>query len=168
MESILVNKVSESSLITVNPEDFAPQEEVIPFDLKDFLFQGMVLKEKDYRLALQKLDWTSFKGKSVAVCCSADAVVPTWAFMLAAIYLQPLAAAVGFGTPEMMREKAFLDRVNSMDPASFRDKRVVVKGCGKLEIPVSVYMEIARLLRPVVKSLMFGEPCSTVPLFKSK
>lgn len=163
-----VNKVAESGLITLDLEDFMPREQIHLFDLKDFLFMGQVLKEKDYRAALQSQDWETYRDKTVAIWCSADAVIPTWAYMLAASYLQPVALRIGFGDPAELLEKDCLTNIAAMDPETYRNKKVVVKGCGDLSVPVSAYVEITRLLRPVVKSLMYGEPCSTVPLFKNK
>ena len=164
----VINKVSESSLITLNLEDYFPKEEVVLFDMKDYLFMGLILKEKDFREALKNLDLSQFNNKSVAVTCSADAVIPIWAYMLVASYLQPVAKTVIFGTMEELKKQLLLKNISAINPAEFADKRVVIKGCGELPIGEAAYLEATKLLRPVVKSIMYGEPCSTVPIFKKK
>ena len=164
----VINKVSESSLITLNLEDYFPREEVVLFDMKDYLFMGLILKEKDFREALKNLDLSQFNNKSVAVTCSVDAVIPIWAYMLVASYLHPVAKTVIFGTMEELKRQLLLKNISAIDPAEFVDKRVVIKGCGELPIGEAAYLEATKLLRPVVKSIMYGEPCSTVPIFKKK
>lgn len=168
MNDVLVNRVAESSLVTIDLEDFYPAREVITFDLKDFLFMGLILREKDYREALKNTEWQSYAGKIVAVTCSADAVIPMWAYMLAASYLQPVAADVLFANQDQAVEEAILKKLRSADLGVYQDQRVVVKGCGEKKIGEKVYLEIALLLRPLAKSIMYGEPCSTVPVFKKQ
>ncbi len=138
------------------------------FDLKPFLFMELILKEKDFRTALQNMDWNQYKDQLVGVYCSADAVIPVWAYMLVASYLEPLAKEVFQGNEEQVIRQLLLKRINSIDPQEYKDKRVVVKGCGEKPIGEFAYLEITKLLRPVVKSIMYGEPCSTVPIYKSK
>ncbi|MFY7964171.1 MAG: DUF2480 family protein [Chitinophagaceae bacterium] len=162
----IINKVAESGLITLDLEEFYPKEEVKSFDLKEFLFMGLILKEKDYRLALQNLDWTDFNKKNVHIICTADAIIPMWAYMLAASYLQPVANEIVFGNENRLIESLILMNLSKINIDDYVDKRVVVKGCGELSIPEIVYVEITKKLRPVAKSIMFGEPCSTVPIFK--
>ena len=164
----VINKVSESSLITLNLEDYFPKEEVVLFDMKDYLFMGLILKEKDFREALKNLDLSQFNNQFVAVTCSVDAVIPIWAYMLVASYLQPVAKTVIFGTMEELKKQLLLKNISAINPAEFADKRVVIKGCGELPIGEAAYLEATKLLRPVVKSIMYGEPCSTVPIFKKK
>jgi len=166
MSEPIVNKVAESSLLEIDLEDYYPEGEVVVFDLKDFLFMGLILKEKDFREALKQLDFSVYRDKLVAVTCSADAVVPVWAYMLLASYLQPVAREVVAGDAAFLHKTLFLRNINSIDIAAYADKRVVVKGCGDKPIGEFAYLEITRLLRPVVKSIMYGEPCSTVPVFK--
>lgn len=167
METI-VNKVAESGIITLNLEDFYPKEETAVFDLKDFLFMGLILKEKDYRAALLTTDWEFYKNKNVTITCSADAVIPMWANMLAASYLEPFAKNILFGTEQNMLEQLLLKNIEKINAEEYTDKRVVIKGCGELPITESAYVEITRLLKPFVKSIMYGEPCSTVPIYKKK
>jgi hypothetical protein len=164
--SEIVNKVAESGLITLDLETFYPQEEILSFDLKDHLFMGLILKEKDFRASLQSFDWSVYQGKAVALFCSADAIIPLWAYMLVTSYLNPIAKRVLSGTQEEARKQLFIENIRALDPAQFSGSRVVVKGCGDIEISEYAFIEITSILQPVVKSLMYGEPCSTVPVYK--
>jgi len=132
------------------------------------LFMGMILKEKDFREALKQMDWSVYEGKNVAVTCSADAVIPVWAYMLVAAYLQPVAKEIVMGDEKELHKALFLKNLSSINLEEYTDKRIVIKGCGETPIADYVYMEITKLLRPVVKSIMYGEPCSTVPVYKKK
>mgnify|MGYP000921822687 CR=1 FL=1 len=166
MEETLTNRVADSGIITLDLADYYPQEEIMVFDLKDYLFMGLILKEKDFREALKNLDVSVYSGKPVAITCSADAIIPMWAYMLVASYLTPVAATVSMGNEASMRETIFQQKIAAINPEEFRDKRVVVKGCGETPISEAAYVNITHLLRPVAKSIMYGEPCSTVPIFK--
>ncbi|MBX2953718.1 MAG: DUF2480 family protein [Leadbetterella sp.] len=168
MEDQIINKVALSGLITLDMEEHYPPGERVLYDIKDNLFMGLILKEKDFRAFLKEHDWAQYSGKNVAITCSEDAIVPMWAYMLLAVHLEPYARTVVFGTVEDLEKKLFDDILNSFDWEPYRDARVVVKGCSDKDIPPYVYVEITRRLRPLVKSLMFGEPCSTVPLYKQK
>jgi hypothetical protein len=162
----IVNKVAESGLLELNLEDYFPKGNVVAFDLKDYLFMGLILKEKDFREALKKQDFNIYQNKLVAVTCTADAIVPVWAYMLVASYLQPVVTDMVFGDESFLHQILFLRNINDINIKEYQDKRVVIKGCGDLEIGPFAYFEITKLLRPVVKSIMYGEPCSTVPVFK--
>ena len=166
MEAEFVNKVAESGIITLDLEDFYPKDETAVFDMKDHLFMGLILKEKDFREVMKNLDLTPYKDKNIALTCSADAVIPVWAYMLVAANLQPFANEIVMGDEKELHKTIFLKNLSTIDVQEFEDKRVVIKGCGETPIADYVYMEITRLLRPVVKSIMYGEPCSTVPVFK--
>ena len=168
MEETFVNKVADSGLITFDLEEYYPKGEIKIFDLKDFLFMGLILKEKDYRAALQSTDWEVYKDKYVAILCSADAIIPMWANMLAASYLQPITKDVVFGDEKKLVETILIKKISEVKGEEYTDKRVVVKGCGDVTIPESAYVEITNKLRPFVKSIMYGEPCSTVPIYKKK
>ena len=168
MEDIITNQVVQSSLETIDLEKFYPEGEIIVFDLKDYLFMDLILKEKDYREKLKEQDWSRFENKNVCITCTADAIIPLWAYMLAVSYLQPVAKDVMVGPEASVHETLFLKNVDKIDPKEFEGKKVVIKGCGEKEIPASVYAEITKILRPVVKSIMYGEPCSTVPVYKQK
>jgi hypothetical protein len=166
MEDVIVNKVAESGLITIDLEEYYPKEESAVFDLKEYLFMGLILKEKDYREALKNLDWSFYQNKNVCITCTADAVIPVWAYMLTATYLEPVAKDVIFGNEDFLHRALFLKNLSKIDTAEFADKRVVIKGCGDKNITETAYVEITKLLRPVAKSIMYGEPCSTVPIYK--
>ena len=168
MSETIINKVSDSALFTLNLEDYYPTDEIALFDLKDYLFMGLILKEKDFREALKNLDTSLYDNKIVAVTCSADAIIPIWAYMLVASYLQPTARELFFGSEEQTKNNELIKNIKALPLADFFDKRVVIKGCGELPIGEAAYMEATKLLRPVAKSIMYGEPCSTVPIFKKK
>jgi hypothetical protein len=168
MAEEIINKVAQSPLVSLDLETFFPRDGVRIFDLKPYLFMELILKEKDFRAALQQTDWSVYQGKYVGITCSADAIIPVWAYMLVASYLQPVAADVIMGNEQQVTEQVLIRAIRQMDTAEFADKRVVVKGCGELPIGPSAYMEITGRLLPVVKSIMYGEPCSTVPVFKKK
>ena len=166
MEKKIINKVAESGLITINLEDYYPKGERVLFDIKGILFQGLVLKEKDFREFLKDEDWSKYKDKYVAIICSADAIVPTWAHMLLTTHLEPYTKRVVFGDLEALDTILYNEILNKIDIESFRDSRIVIKGCGDLPVPIAAYVELTRLLRPIAISIMYGEPCSTVPLYK--
>ena len=167
MSEEIINKVAQSALYTLDLEEYYPKEEIVVFDLKPHLFREMILKEKDFRAALQNMDWTGYQDKIVAVTCTTDAIIPLWAYMLIAVYLQPFAKEIIMGDETTALQQVFLKRIAAIDVNEFTDKRVVVKGCGDLPVGAFAYMEITRRLRPVVKSIMYGEPCSTVPVYKA-
>ena len=168
MSEPIINKVSESGLITLDLEEHYPKEEVLEFDIKPLLFKELILKEKEFRLSLQQFDWQKYKDRVVAVNCSADAVIPVWAYMLIATYLQPVAKEIILGDKEAAKKQLFLKQINEIDGNLYLDKRIIIKGCGELPIGEYAYMEITKKLRPFAKSIMYGEPCSTVPVYKKK
>lgn len=166
-EQPIVNRVANSGLITFDLENFYRKGKRMVIDVKDQLFRGLILREKDFRDYIKSEDWSQYQDAFVAVYCSVDAVIPTWAYMLIAAELEPWAAKVVFGNEESLENALFMEDLQKVDPEQFRDARVVVKGCGDLPVPAGAYMEITRILSPVTKSIMFGEPCSTVPVKKS-
>ena len=166
MESTFVNKVADSGIISLNLEDFRPQQEVVVFDMKDYLFMGLILKEKDFRESLKALNLEPYTGKLIAITCSADAIIPMWAYMLAASALQPVASDIYFGSKEEVENKILIKNIQQIKASDYSDKRLVIKGCGELPVSEEAYMEITKKLRPVAKSIMYGEPCSTVPVYK--
>ena len=168
MSEPLINKVAESGLVTLDLEQYYPKGETAVFDLKDYLFMGMILKEKDYREGLKTTDWSLYSGKNVALTCSADAIIPVWAWMLAAAYLQPVAKELVMGDEKELHKQLYLKNIAAINPEEFADKRMVIKGCGETPIADFVYMEVTKKLLPVAKSIMYGEPCSTVPVYKKK
>ena len=162
----IVNRVAVSGIVSLDLEELYHPGQRVLYDIKDNLWQGMILKEKDFREFLKTHDWTQYQGKNVAIICSEDAIVPTWAYMLLAVQLEPYANAVVFGDLNVLEDKLFAEAISKLNISEFEGKRVVVKGCSKVNVPISAYVEISRLLKPIVQSLMFGEPCSTVPLYK--
>jgi hypothetical protein len=166
MNESLINKVAESGLITIDLEKFYPKTETAVFDLKNYLFMGLILKEKDFREALKKTDWSVYQHKNIALTCTADAIIPVWAWMLTVSYLQPVAKEVVMGDEKELHKALYLKNIEAIDINEFTNQRVVIKGCGETPIADYVYMEITKRLRPVVKSIMYGEPCSTVPVYK--
>lgn len=163
-----VNKVAASGLITFNLEEYYHPGERLVYDIKDNLFHGLMLREKDFREFIKTHDWASYTGKNIAVICSADAIVPTWAYMLLANKLKPFANEVVFGSLETLEAVLFTKALAKIDLNAFAGERVVIKGCADIDVPTSAYVEITSLLTPVVKSIMYGEPCSTVPIYKRK
>lgn len=164
----IINKVAQSGILTLNLEDLFPTEEIIAFDLKNFLFKELILREKDFREALPKIDWKQYNNKIVAVHCSADVIIPQWAYMLVSVFAQPNANAVYYGTPEEALRMYYAQALERMDVSEYANQRVVIKGCSNKPVPVDAYVLATNRLRQVAKSIMYGEPCSTVPLYKRK
>jgi hypothetical protein len=168
MEKEIVNKVSNSGLVTIGLEEFIVPGERILFDIKPHLFQELILREKDFREFIKNNDWSVYEDKLVALICTSDAIVPTWAYMLLTIALEPFAKKTVFGNLDDLENILFTETLSKLDVSKFKDARIVIKGCGDKKTPVNAYVQITELLKPHVKSIMYGEPCSTVPLYKSK
>lgn len=164
----ILNKIANSGLITIDLEDLYPKGERVSYDIAQNLWQGLALKEKDFREFIKTNDWSVYQDKYVAIHCSADAIVPTWAFMLLSTALQPFAKKIIFGSLEELENNLFSEVISNIKAEDYVDARVIIKGCSNLPVPTSAYVELTNKLLPVVKSLMFGEPCSTVPLYKKK
>lgn len=162
----LVNKVAASGLITLKLEDYWPEWAMVNFDLKDYLFMELILKEKDFREAVKAHDFTQYQDKVLLVYCSADAIIPAWAYMLVAAAAAPYAADIYQGTEAEYLRDHFRSVAAGLDTEAFAGQRIVVKGCGEREVPAAAYLAVTARLRPVVRSIMFGEPCSTVPVYK--
>ena len=166
MEPLFVNRVAASGLVSLNLEDFIHPGPRVVYDIKDNLFHGLMLREKDFREFVKTHDWAQYEGQNVAIVCSADAIVPTWAYMLLASKLQTHAHRYAFGNPEALEQALFQEAIDGLDPETYRDAKVVIKGCGEKPVPTFAYVAIMQKLLPVAASLMYGEPCSTVPLYK--
>ncbi len=164
----IVNKVAQSGLLTIDLATYAPKEDIQVYDIKNNLFHGLLLKEKDFRTFIKEHDWSQYAGVHIGIICSTDAIVPTWAYMLLANKLEPYAISVHFGDKDTVLENLFLQRLDSIDYSRFQDERVVVKGCGDIYIPETAFIKFTLGLSKVAKSMMYGEPCSTVPVFKRK
>lgn len=166
VENEIINRVAVSPLITINLEDFYPEGERVAYDLKNNLFQEIILKEKDFRAFVATHDWSQYKEKFVALDCSVEAIVPAWAYMILASKLAPFAKKVVFGNLQALEQSIFQDALAQLDLHAYQDAKVVVKGCGHLPISQYAYVELVSKLHPVVSSIMYGEPCSTVPIYK--
>jgi len=164
----IVNKVAQSGLVTLDPASFYPQGDRMVYDIKDNLYMELILKEKDFREFVKNHDWAKYTDKNVAITCTADAIVPAWAYMLIANRMAPYAREVVFGDAAVLETVLFEKAMTGFDAEQYRDQRVVIKGCGEIDVPVSAYVELTKKLTPVAKSIMFGEPCSTVPIYKRK
>ncbi len=164
----IINKIEKSGLITIDLEDYYPIEKRLVFDLKDYLYEELILKEKDFRQALSELDWDQYKDTFVAVTCSSDAIIPSWAYLLVANYLTGVAKSVSFGTLEELERDIYTQIINNIKTEEYHDKKVIVKGCSHKPVPQNAYLQLVQKLKPVVSSLMFGEACSTVPIYKKK
>ena len=162
------NKVASSGLITLNLEDYFDNGQRIVFDIKPWLFMEMILKEKDFREQVKNHDWTQYVDKNVAFVCSSDAIVPTWAYMLLAVNIEPYANRYVFGNIDVLNTILYQDALQKINPTDFNEARVIIKGCSDVPVPVSAYVEITHKLTPYVKSIMYGEACSNVPIFKRK
>jgi len=163
-----VNKVAQSGLVTLDPATFYPAGDRVVYDITDNLFHGLILREKDFREFVKGHDWAQYEGKNVAITCTADAIVPAWAYMLLANRMAPYAREVVFGDAGVLETVLFEKAMAGADLEQYAGQRVVIKGCGDTEVPTSAYVELTKRLTPIVKSLMFGEPCSTVPIYKRK
>jgi hypothetical protein len=166
MTGEIVNRVAHSALQTFDLADYHDKGERVVIDIKDRLFMGQILREKDFREWVKSVDWSEYKGKNVLLTCSADAIVPVWAYMILATVLEPFCAAFVFGYHNDLETLLFLRALDKVEFSEYEGKKVVVKGCGDVEVPTAVYVELTRRLRPYAEKIMYGEPCSTVPLYK--
>lgn len=162
----IINRVTASSLVTFDLEKYYEPGERVLIDLKDQLFQGMILREKDLRDFVKDHNWQQYENKSVAITCSVDAIIPTWAYMLVAIAANSSAKRVILGTIQQLDEKIFTEKLNEINWSAYENAKVVIKGCSKISVPESIYVEVVNKLKPIASSIMFGEACSTVPLYK--
>ena len=165
MEEI-INKVKQSGLIQIDLEDLRPQGERVFIDIAPQLFMGLALREKDFRTFIQTHDWSQYQGKHVAIACSADAIIPTWAYMLISSQLSGKASTIVYGSLADLEKHLFEQVIQEMDLAPYDDAKIVIKGCSKESVPLEAYVSLTNRLRPLARSLFFGEPCSTVPIYK--
>lgn len=168
MEEEIINRVANSPLITVDLEDYYPKGNRILFDIKDWLLEGLVLREKDFREHVSQHDWSQYQDTFVALTCSTDAIIPAWAFMLMTIHLQPFAKKTIIGNLESLETSIYQDVINNLDVSLFQDKPLIIKGCSKKPVPQNAYIMLSNKLKPIAKSIMYGEACSSVPLYKKK
>lgn len=167
MEDVIVNKVANSGLINIDLEDYYIKGMRRQIDIAEQLFMGQILKEKDFREWLKNQDWSMYSNAYVAVNCSADAIIPVWAYMLLSAHLEPFAKRVVFGDLEVLESELYKEIIDGLDVSSFKDQRLIIKGCGNLPVPRAAFVMLTNKLRPIAKSIMYGEACSTVPIYKS-
>jgi len=168
MSEEIVNRVANSGLVNFDLEAYYPKGQRLLIDLKDWLFEGLILREKDFRQAVKDYDWAQHQDQYVAIDCSADAIVPVWAYMLISNALSPYAKTIVKGNLENLELVLFHDLIQNLDTKPFVEQRVIVKGCSHLPIPESAYVAITNKLSPIAKSIMYGEACSSVPIYKKK
>ena len=166
MAEEIVNRVANSKLVTLNLEDHYPQGERVLFDIKDWLLEGFVLREKEFRATAKAHDWSQYTGKYVALTCSSDAIVPGWAYMLLSTYLAPVAKKVVVGDLEMLETILYTEILGNIDVSEYAGLPVIIKGCSRRPVPQNAYLLLLNKLQPVAKSIMYGEACSSVPLYK--
>ena len=166
MAEEIINRVANSKLITIDLEDYYPKGKRVVLDIKDWLFQELVLKEQDFRNYIKNHDWSQYQNQYVAITCSADAIIPDWAFMLLVVNLQPFVEKSHIGTLEDLETAIYQDIISAIDATIYQDKPVIIKGCSKLPVPINAYVMITNKLKPYAKNIMYGEACSFVPLFK--
>lgn len=167
MNEEIVNKVSNSGLVTIDLEEFYPEGDRVLLDVKPLLFQELILKEKDFREFIKNEDWTKYKNKLVAITCTNDAIVPTWAYMLLSLALESQAKKIVFGNLNDLETILFEEAMSKMDFSQYKDARIVIKGCSGKPVPTNAFVKLTASLKPFAKSIMYGEPCSTVPLYKA-
>lgn len=168
MAEEIINRVANSKLVTIDLEDFYLSGPRTVFDISDWLFEGLLLREKDFREQVKNHDWSQYQNAYVALCCSTDAIIPSWAYLLLTTQLNPFAKKVVIGNLDLLETILYVDIINNIDVASFEDKPVIIKGCSNKPIPKTAYTLLISKVQPVAKSIMFGEACSTVPLYKKK
>ena len=164
----IINKVAGSGIVSIDLEEFYDNTPRALLDIKPHLFMEQILKEKDFREFVKTNNWAAYQDQIVGIICSSDAIVPTWAYMLIALALEPYASRVFFADLEEIDKMLFAEKISALDVSKYKDARLVIKGCGEKQVPVNAYVQLMGLLKPVAKSIMYGEPCSTVPLYKAK
>ena len=168
MAEEIINRVANSKLITVDLEDYYPEGQRVVFDIKDWLYEGFVLREKEFRAQVKAYNWAQHQDQYIALTCSTDAIVPAWAYMLITLQLEPFAKRTLLGNLDTLETAIYQDIIANLDVTTFKDKPVIVKGCSKKPVPNNAYLMLSSKLKPVAKSILFGEACSSVPLFKNK
>lgn len=168
MENEIVNRVANSKLVVVDLEDYYPKGQRTVFDIKNWLFQELVLREKDFRTQVNEHDWAQYQDQYVAMICTSDAIVPAWAFMLLTMHLQPYAKRIVVGDLEKLETAIYQDIIKALDVSIYEDQFLIIKGCSNKPVPTNAYILLSEKLRPIAKSIMYGEACSSVPLYKRK
>ena len=168
MSDEIINKVASSGLITLNLEDYFPKGKRVLFDMKTWLFEEMILKEKDFREKVKKHDWTAHQNQHIAIDCSTDAIIPVWAYMLISSSLSPFATTIVKGNLQTLETILYEKAIHKIDFNPFLNQRVIIKGCSNLPVCEHAFGLITHKLMPIANSIMYGEACSSVPIFKRK
>ncbi|MBO3100224.1 DUF2480 family protein [Gelidibacter pelagius] len=168
MENEIINRVANSKLVVVNLEDYYPKGQRTVFDIKNWLFQELVLREKDFRAHVSEHDWSQYQDHYVALTCTSDAIVPAWAFMLLTIHLQPYAKTIVVGSLEQLETSIYQEVIQNIETDAFVDQPLIIKGCTNKPVPANAYIMLSQKLKPLARSIMYGEACSSVPLYKRK
>lgn len=168
MSEEIINRVANSKLVVFDLEDYYPKGQRIVFDIKDWLLEGLVLREKDFRTYVAEHNWSQYKDMYVALTCSTDAIIPAWAYMLVTVHLEPFAKQIIIGDLVQLETSIYQTIIENLDVSEFKDKPLIIKGCSDKPVPANAYILISQKLKPVAKSIMYGEACSSVPLFKKK
>ena len=168
MADEIVNRVANSKLVTIDLEDYYPEGRRVLFDIKDWLFEGLVLREKDFREQAKAFNWEQYKNCYVALTCSTEAIIPAWAYMLLVVYLEPFVEKVVIGDLETLETSVYQELINKFDTKSIKGKPVIIKGCSNKPVPVNAYVMLINNIKPYAKSIMYGEACSSVPIFKNR
>ena len=166
MQDDIINRVANSKLVTLDLEELYPNGKRVLFDIKDWLMEGLVLREKDFRENAKNHDWSQYQDSYVALSCSTDAIVPAWAYMLLTTHLEPYILKVVIGNLDTLETSIYQDIINSLDVSEYSDKAIIIKGCSNNPVPANAYVMVTNKLKPVAKSIMYGEACSAVPLYK--
>ena len=168
MEGEIVNRVAKSPLINIDLEEFYPEGKRILFDIKDWLYEGIILREKDFRQSVKEHDWSQYQDAYVALTCTEDAIIPSWAYLLLSSELAPYAKKVVVGDLELLETAIFQQVIHNLDISEYQDKPIIIKGCADKPIPPSAFSFLIERIQPIAKNIMYGEACSTVPLYKRK
>ena len=168
MKEEIINRIANSKLVTIDLEDYYPEGQRVLFDIKDWLFEGFVLREKDFRAQIAKFDWLQYQDSYIALTCSSDAIIPGWAYMLLSIQLEPYAKKIVIGTLDNLETSIYQDIINNLDVSDFKDKPIIIIGCSNKPVPQNAYIMLSNKLKSIAKSIMYGEACSSVPLYKKK
>lgn len=168
MKDDIINRVANSKLVTINLEDYYPEGKRLVFDIKDWLFEGFVLREKDFRETIKQHNWSQYQNTYVSLTCSSDAIIPAWAYILISIHLEPFTKKTVIGNLELLETSIYQDIINNLNVSPFANKPIIIKGCSKKAVPQNAYIMLANKLKPIAHSIMYGEACSSVPLFKTK
>lgn len=168
MQEEIVNRVANSKLVVIDLEDYYPKGNRVVVDIKDWLYEGLVLREKEFREKVEEHNWLQYQDAYVALTCSTDAIVPSWAYMLMTISLEPFAKQIVIGDLQQLETSLYQTIIENLDVGQFMDKSLIIKGCSHKPVPTNAYILLSKKLKPIARSIMYGEACSAVPLFKKK